>query len=44
MNTPNLACAGETGALSGDLRPCAMLPRPIPYPAKHQIRRIGGAR
>jgi hypothetical protein len=40
MNTPNPTLAVETDALRGDLRPCETLPRPIPYPPKHQIRRI----
>ena len=32
MNAPNPTLAVETDALSGDLRPCETLPRPIPYP------------
>jgi hypothetical protein len=44
MNTPNPALAGGTDALRGDLRPSETVPRPVPYPPKHQIRRIGGKR
>ena len=32
MNAPNPTLAVETDTLSGDLRPCETLPRPIPYP------------
>jgi hypothetical protein len=44
MNTPNPAFAIEIEALRAVLRPCAILPRAIPRPPQHQIRRIGGER
>ena len=41
MNTPILAPMPETDALRGVLRPCATLPRPIPYPEIAPNSRFG---
>jgi hypothetical protein len=44
MSTPIPTLAVGTDALSAVLRPCAISPRPIPYPADRQIARIRGQR
>ncbi len=44
MNTPILAVKLETDALRGVLRPCKVLPRPIPCPPADLIARIASER
>ena len=44
MNAPILASQLETDAIRAVLRPCAILPRPIPSPPQHQIQPSGGER
>ena len=44
MKPPNSVLAGEIDALRGDLRPCAIVPRPIPCPQTSATTLIGGAR
>ena len=41
MNTPNPPLTGETDALSGDLRPSKLSPRPSPCPQESAIAMIG---
>lgn len=44
MNTPNPALHLKIEATGGVLRPCARLPRPIPYPPELPIGPLGGSR
>jgi hypothetical protein len=44
MSSPNLILPHQTGALGAILRPCKVVPRPIPCPPEHQIRPIGSQR
>ena len=44
MKPPNSVLAGETDALGGDPRPCAIVPRPIPCLQTSATTVIGGAR
>ncbi len=44
MNTLNSTLAPETDARRAILRPCAIVPRPIPYPPEHPFGPIGGRR
>ena len=44
MTIPNPPLALDTDALRGVLRPCAIVPRPIPSPQTSATTLIGGER